>query len=143
DQIAARVAALRPSPLQINVDHEGEMDADLFQGCIHLSQNGLERSRFKDRPAMWIPSTSDIEHRLKETVFESRSSLGVESATSASASFSGPNRNQTDFVNTLIELLKRFPKHFHFFTGAGDVRAFRGLLHSEGVLSRIRFLGQT
>jgi glycosyltransferase involved in cell wall biosynthesis len=143
DQIASRVAALRPSPLQINVDHEGEMDADLFQGCIHLSQNGLERSRFKDRPAIWIPSTSDIENRLKETVFESRSSLGVESATSASASFSGPNRNQADFVNALIELLKRFPKHFHFFTGTGDVRAFRGLLHSEGVLSRIRFLGQT
>ena len=92
---------------------------------------------------MWIPSTSDIEQRLQETTFESPASLGIESASSVSASFSGPNRNQSDFVNVLIELLKRFPKHFHFFAGSGDVRAFRGLLHSEGVLPRIRFMGQT
>ena len=56
---------------------------------------------------MWIPSTSDIEQRLKETTFESRASLGIESASSVSASFSGPNRNQADFVNALIELLDR------------------------------------
>jgi glycosyltransferase involved in cell wall biosynthesis len=142
DQIAARVAGIKPAPLQVSVNHETGMDANLFDGFIHLSRNALERSRHGELPAVWIPATSDIVRRLQGSGFESRASLGVDAATSLSASFSGPTRDQTAFVNALIEILKRFPGHFHFFAGAGDVRAFRGLLHSEGVLSRIRFLGQ-
>src|SRR5207248_11103625 len=37
--------------------------------------------------------------------------------------------------------LHRFPKHFHIFAGAGNVRPIRAHLHSEGVLPRVRFLG--
>ena len=37
--------------------------------------------------------------------------------------------------------MRRFPKHFHIFAGAGNVRVVRSHLHSEGVLPRIRFLG--
>jgi glycosyltransferase involved in cell wall biosynthesis len=37
--------------------------------------------------------------------------------------------------------MNRFPKHFHLFAGAGNVRQIRSRLHSEGVLPRIRFLG--
>jgi glycosyltransferase involved in cell wall biosynthesis len=142
DQIATRVASIKPSPVQVNVNHGTGMVANLFDGVIHLHRNALQRSSHGAHTAMWIPATSDIERRLQTSGFESRASLGVGSATSLSASFSGPNRDQASFVNALIEILKRFPGHFHFFAGAGDVRAFRGQLHSEGVLSRIRFLGQ-
>jgi glycosyltransferase involved in cell wall biosynthesis len=50
-------------------------------------------------------------------------------------------RNQLEFVHVLIRIMQRFPSHFHLFAGIGEVRAIRGLLHSEGVLSRMRFLG--
>jgi glycosyltransferase involved in cell wall biosynthesis len=44
-------------------------------------------------------------------------------------------------VRALTEIMKRFPKHFHLFAGAGNVRSIRSVLHSEGVLPRVRFLG--
>ena len=74
-------------------------------------------------------------------IFETRESLGIASATTISASFSGPLRSQTEFVKVIIQLMHRFPSHFHLFVGTGEVRALRGLLHSEGVLPRMRFLG--
>jgi glycosyltransferase involved in cell wall biosynthesis len=37
--------------------------------------------------------------------------------------------------------MSRFPNHFHLFAGAGNVKSIRSALHSEGVLSRVRFLG--
>src|SRR5215467_14816700 len=37
--------------------------------------------------------------------------------------------------------MKRSPRHFHLFAGPGNVRAMRSQLHSEGVLPRVRFLG--
>ena len=40
-----------------------------------------------------------------------------------------------------MEILKRFPDHYHLFAGAGDVKAMRGQLHAANVLSRVRFLG--
>ncbi len=143
DQIAARVASLHPAPVQVNVNHDAEMDADLFDGFIHLSQNSLERSRFKARPSVWIPSSSDVEERIQSNLFQTRAGLGVDSASTVSASFSGLARDHSGFLKVLVELLKRFPSHFHFFAGASDVRAIRGMLHSEGVLSRLRFLGET
>jgi hypothetical protein len=49
--------------------------------------------------------------------------------------------SSSGYLRALAEILKRFPEHMHLFAGAGDIRAFRGFLHSEGVLTRIRFLG--
>src|SRR5262249_51220906 len=124
DQIAARVAAFCPAPVQVNVAHENVMYSNLFDGFIHLSQNSLERSRFLSQPAKWIPPSSDIEERMQTVAFESQESLAIDSASTVSASFSGPTRSQNMFVNVIVEILKRFPRHFHFFAGPADVRAF-------------------
>jgi len=143
DQIAARVAGLAAAPVQVSIVREPSVDANLFDGWAYLAQNGLARSRFAERLAQWIPPASDIESRLKTVAFENKHSLGIESASSVSATFSGPPRDQAaGFIKALIEILKRFPKHFHLFAGPVEVRAIRGMLHSEGVLPRVRFLGQ-
>lgn len=141
DQIAARVASQQPAPVQVSVSDGVEMAADLFDGFIHLSQNGLERTRFRHHPAMWIPPSSDVADRLRSSTFENRTSLGIASAETVSASFSSSSRGHAEFVKMMIELLKRFPLHYHFLAGAADVRAVRGALHAEGVLPRLRFLG--
>jgi glycosyltransferase involved in cell wall biosynthesis len=122
DQIAARVAVLRPAPVQIQVAPQPSAHAALFDGAIHF-------------PA------SDIEDRLRTATFETRESLGLPANVTVSASFSGPFRSQMDFVKSIIQLMQRFPSHVHLFAGAGEVRVFRSLLHSEGVLPRMRFLG--
>ncbi len=143
DQIAARVAALRVAPVQVNVAHDASIDANLFDGFVYLSQNNLERSRFGSHPGQWIPPSSDVETRMQTAGFESRESLAIDPLSTVSASFSGPTRGQSAFVNIIVEILKRFPRHFHFFAGPSDVRVFRGVFHSEGVLPRVRFLGPT
>jgi hypothetical protein len=142
EQITARVAALRPVPIQINVDHGSEMDADLFDRRIYLSQNALERTRFS-LPAEWIPMASDIEARLEMSEPVTRQSMGLESASTVSGTFGDLDKVAgTGYLRVLSEIMQRFPKHFHIFAGAGNVRGMRGLLHSEGVLPRVRFLGQ-
>ena len=142
EQITARVAAMRPAPIQINVNHGTEMDADLFDGYIHLSQGGLERTRFS-RPAEWIPPASDIETRLQMTEPVTRQSMGLESASTVSATFENLREVAgSGYLRALSEIMKRFPKHFHIFAGEGTVKSVRSHLHSEGVLPRIRFLGQ-
>src|SRR6185436_9556159 len=45
------------------------------------------------------------------------------------------------YLKVLTEIMKLFPKHFHLFAGAGNVKAIRSHLHSHGVLPRVRFLG--
>jgi hypothetical protein len=75
DQITARVAVRRPSPVQVSVNHDGEMDADLFDASIHLFRNSLYRTRFPDRLNRWIPPASDIESRLA-TVGSRMSDMG-------------------------------------------------------------------
>jgi hypothetical protein len=143
EQITARVAAMRPAPVQVNVNHGPEMDADLFDGFIHLSQNALANSRFPSHPAEWIPPASDIEARLQTVEPVTRQGMGLESASSVSATFGNlDSLPRGGYLKALAEILKRFPKHFHLFAGEGNVRAFRGVLHSEGVLPRVRFLGQ-
>jgi glycosyltransferase involved in cell wall biosynthesis len=68
--------------------------------------------------------------------------MGLESATSVSATFGNLYKvSGNAYLKILAELMKRWPRHFHLFAGAGDVKAIRGYLHSEGVLSRVRFLG--
>ena len=142
EQITARVAAFRPAPIQINVNHGSEMDADLFDGRIHLFQNALERTRFGARPSEWIPLASDAEDRLLANEPVSRQTMGLESAGSVSATFGNLYKvSGTGYLKALTEVMKRWPRHFHLFAGAGDVKVIRGFLHSEGVLPRVRFLG--
>jgi glycosyltransferase involved in cell wall biosynthesis len=143
DEIASLVASLRAAPVQVNVNRDVEMDAAvLFDGFIYFTQNALARSRFGSRPSVWIPPSSDIEKDLQSATFETRESLGLETASSVSATLSAPPHDRSiGFIRTVIEFLKRYPSHFHFLGGISNVRAIRGLLHSEGVLPRVRFLG--
>jgi len=142
EQITARVAALRPAPIQVNVNHGSEMDANLFDGHIHLFQNAMERTRFPSDAAERIPLASDIETRLKIAEPVTLQILGLESAGSVSATYGNLDKvSGSGYLRVLTEILKRFPKHFHLFAGAGNVKAIRSFLHSEGVLPRVRFLG--
>jgi glycosyltransferase involved in cell wall biosynthesis len=142
EQITARVASRRPAPIQVNVDHGSEMDADLFDGYIHLFHNALERTRIGNRHMEWIPLASDIEDRLKAHPPATRASLGIGEAKSVSATFGNLHKVAgAEYLAVLVEILKRFPDHYHLFAGAGDVKAIRGQLHSANVLSRVRFLG--
>ncbi len=144
EQITARVASFRPAPIQVNVNHGSEMAANLFDGCIHLFQNAIERTRFPERLSEWIPLASDIESRLHQADPVARQSLGLESASSVSGTFGNLYKvSEPGYIRVLIEILKRFPRHFHIFAGAGNVKALRGALHSAGVLPRVRFLGHT
>jgi hypothetical protein len=143
EQITARVAAMRPTPFQVNVNHESEMDADVFDGRIHLFQNAMERTQFSSGHAEWIPPASDIETRLQMCEPVSRQSMGLESATTISATYGSLDKVAgSGYLRVLSEIMKRFPKHFHLFAGAGKVKTIRPYLHSEGVLPRVRFLGQ-
>ncbi len=142
EQITSRVAAMRPVPFQVNVNHGSELDADLFDGHIHLFQNAMERTRFSTDTAESIPLASDIETRLQMTEPVTRQSLGLESASSVSGTYGNLYKVAgSAYLKVLTEILKRFPKHFHLFAGAGNVKAIRPFLHSEGVLPRVRFLG--
>jgi glycosyltransferase involved in cell wall biosynthesis len=142
EQITARVASRRPAPIQVNVNHGSEMDADLFDGYIHLFHNALERTRITNRHMEWIPLASDIEERLKAHPPATRASLGISEAKSVSATFGNLYKVAgAEYLAVLIEILKRFPDHYHLFAGAGDVKAIRSQLHSANVLPRVRFLG--
>jgi predicted O-linked N-acetylglucosamine transferase (SPINDLY family) len=142
DQISTRVAAMRTVPVQIQVNDGLGVDADLFDGQVHLSQNAMERSRFS-HPAEWIPYASDIETRLQFSTSVTRQEMGLESASTISATFTDlHNIAGSSYLRVLTEIMNRFPKHFHLFVGGGNVRAFRSQLHTAGVLPRIRFLGQ-
>jgi hypothetical protein len=143
EQITARVASLHPAPIQINVNHGSEMDADLFEGCIHFFKHAVERTRFKSKPAEWIPIASSVETRMAMVSPVTRQGIGLESAATVSATFGSLDKcSGAGYLRALTETLKRFPKHFHVFAGAGNVKAIRSHLHAEGVLSRVRFWGQ-
>jgi hypothetical protein len=142
EQITARVASMRPIPVQVNVIHDAEMDSNLFDGHIHLFEHAMQRARFSDS-AERIPPASDIDTRLQMIEPVTRQSIGLESASSISATFCNLQHVAgSDYLRILSEILKRFPKHFHLFAGPGSVKAVRSYLHSESVLPRVRFLGQ-
>jgi hypothetical protein len=141
EQITARVASTRPAPIQISVNHGADMDADLFDGRIHLFHNGKRRTRFSSGPAAWIPPASDINARLQVSEPVTRQGMGLESAGTVSATFGELHALSAGYMRVLSEIMKRFPKHFHLFAGAGNVKAIRAHLHGEGVLQRVRFLG--
>ena len=139
EQITARVAAGSPTPVQVHVNHEGEMDADLFDGRVHLFRDSLRRTRFSDRLNRWIPPASDIESRLAQ-VHSERTEIG--GATSISATLGTlPTISREPFLDSLREILRRFPKHIHLFAGIGDVRAARNYFRQAEVLPQVRFLG--
>jgi hypothetical protein len=141
EQITARVASMRVVPVQVNVNHGMEMDADLFDGRIHLFENGRRRTRFTCR-SEWIPPASDIQDRLKVTVPVTLHAMGLDSASSISATFGNLDWNSHSvYVRMVGEILNRFPDHVHLFGGTGNVKAIRSYLHGEGVLPRVRFLG--
>lgn len=143
DQITARVAAMRPAPVQVSVNHGSEMELGVFDGFIHLFENAMLRSRFSSHSVEWIPLASDIETRLQMSGPVTRQSLGLESATSVSATYGNLQKvGGSGYLRALTEIMRRFPKHFHLFAGAGNVKSIRSALHSEGVLPRVRFLGQ-
>src|SRR5688572_5969034 len=72
-----------------------------------------------------------------------RQSLGIAEGASVSATFADLSRIAADspYVLALTEILKGFPEHFHLFLGPGNVKGVRTRLHSEGVLTRVRFMG--
>jgi len=142
DEITARVASMRPTLIQVLVGHESETEADLFDGRIHLFEKAPQDTRFAGL-VKWIPPVSTIQVRLKQSEPITSQSIGLESAGSVSATFGDLHHvSSREFLSVLCEILKRFPKHFHLFAGAGNVRAIRPHLHNEGVLPRVRFLGQ-
>jgi hypothetical protein len=142
-QITARVASMRPARLQIGIGHDPNMGADLFDASVHLSENAMRRTQFST-PARCIFPASDIEARLQMIEPITRQSMGIESASSVSATFGDLHHaSGREYLGVLVEVLNRFPKHFHLFAGQGNVRTIRAFLHSEGVLPRVRFLGPT
>ena len=142
EQITARVAAFRPTAIQVNVAHGMEMDAALFDGYIHSTKHGLAFPHRSSALRDWIPPATDIAERLKECPSDLRHAMGLEAATTVSATI-GDLRSCSDtaYLNALTGLLTSFPNHFHLFAGSGDVKPVRGPLHAEGVLPRVRFLG--
>jgi len=141
EQITARVASLRPVPIQVNVNHGREMDADLFSGRIHLTESALKSSRFSGF-AEWIPPVSDIESRIRLSESVTLQTMGLGEASSVSATFGNLIHSAgREYLRALSEIMKRFPNHFHLFAGPGNVKVIRSFLHSEGVLPRVRFLG--
>jgi predicted O-linked N-acetylglucosamine transferase (SPINDLY family) len=94
-------------------------------------------------PVKWIPPGSDVEERLRMITPVTRAETGLESAGTISATFGNlQDAADTGYLYALSEIMKRFPEHFHLFAGSGNVRSIRAHLHSEGVLTRVRFLGQ-
>jgi hypothetical protein len=119
------------------------MDTDIFDGRIHGSKRALAQTRYPAKSASWIALASDIEKRMSAEAPIPRRSIGLDSAASVSATFGDLDQiSGSGYVNALIEILVRFPNHCHLFAGKGNVRAMRQSMHAEGVLPRVRFLGE-
>jgi hypothetical protein len=142
EQITARVAAFRPGPVQVNVAYGVQMDADLFDGFILQTNQGVAAGHHSTARRRWIPPASDIADRLAVCPPNMRQVMGLESATTVSATV-GDFQHMSDpkYLYVLTGILKAFPNHFHLFAGTGDVKTMRAALHEEGVLPRVRFLG--
>src|SRR5688572_21853632 len=142
EQITARVAAFRPGKIQVSVAHGIQMDADLFDGFIHLTRQGLAVGHHSTEPREWIPPASDIAERVRACPPDMRQLMGLESASTISATV-GDLKYASDpaYLYVLTGILKVFPNHFHVFAGTGEVKTVRAALHAEGVLPRVRFLG--
>jgi predicted O-linked N-acetylglucosamine transferase (SPINDLY family) len=142
EQITARVAAFRPAMLQLNVAHGTAIDADLFDGFIHLKKQSMGASHHSTEPRVWIPAPSDIAERVLMCPPDMRQAMGLGAAETVSATVGDLQLvSEPKYLYVVTGLLKVFPNHFHLFAGNGDVKAIRAALHAEGVLTRVRFLG--
>jgi glycosyltransferase involved in cell wall biosynthesis len=142
EQITARVAAFRPAMLQVNVAYGVGMDADLFNGFIHLKKQGISASHHSREPRVWIPARSDIAERVRACPPDMRHLMGLGKAETVSATLGDLQEvSEPKYLYAVTGLLKVFPNHYHLFAGSGDVKAIRAALHADGVLSRVRFLG--
>lgn len=117
------------------------MDAELFDGFVYQTQAEYGERLFPHSPAACVLPASDFQAHMNQAVFQTRQAIGIESAATVSVSFGDLPVGSLSFVKSIVGSLKSFSQHFHLFAGGGNVRAIRGLLHSEGVLSRVRFLG--
>jgi glycosyltransferase involved in cell wall biosynthesis len=143
EQITTRVAALRPVPVQINVNHAEEVEADLFTGFVHLFENGVRRTRFPSRPWRHIPLISDIEDRLAACTPETRQNLGIPSASTVSGTFGNLYKvSDRAYLQVVAKILNRFPAHFHIIGGSGDNVPLKEYFAKEGLLKRVLFLPQ-
>lgn len=147
EQITARVAAFRPTPIQVNVAYGAEMDPSLFDGYIHLTKQGLHSTRHVSEPREWIPPVSDIATRVLACPPNLRQAMGLESAETVSATLGDlQHLSKPEYLQALSGILNVFPNHYHLIAGSGDVKAMktiRAYLHDEGVLTRVRFIGGT
>jgi hypothetical protein len=147
EQITARVAAFRPTAIQVNVAYGVEMDPSLFDGYIHLTMQGLRSTRHASEPHEWIPPVSDIADRVRACPSSLRQMMGLESAATVSATLGDlQHLSKPEYLQALSGLLGAFPNHYHLIAGSGDVKTMktiRAYLHDEGSLSRVRFLGGT
>ena len=142
EQITARVAAFRAARLQVNVAYGMGMDADLFDGFIHLKKQGVVASHHSTEPRIWIPAPADIAERVRACPPDMRHAMGLGAAETVSATFCDLKQvSDPRYLYVGTGLLKAFPNHFHLFAGNGDVKGIRAGFHAEGVLSRVRFLG--
>ena len=141
EQITLRVAALHPTPIQVNVNHATEVDADLFDGFAHLFQNGLARARFEHRLSRWIPLISDIEDRLAAATPKTRADLDLETATTVSGTYGNLFKASPQYLDAVSAILHRFPNHYHVVAGSGDAAPIRSAFDAAGVISRVRLIG--
>jgi predicted O-linked N-acetylglucosamine transferase (SPINDLY family) len=142
EQITTRVAALRPARLQVNVNHAEEAAADLFDGFVHLFENGAQRTQFPFRPWRHIPLISDIEERLACCTPVTRHALGLDSAQTVSATFGNLYKvSDLTYLQAVAKILKRFPAHSHIIAGSGDNANIKEFFRNVGLLPRILFLG--
>jgi hypothetical protein len=91
------------------VNHGTEMDLNGFDGRIHLFHNAMERSRFQDEPAEWIPLASDVETRIQMSEPLTRQAMGLESASTISATFGDLYKvGGAEFLGALCEIMNTF-----------------------------------
>jgi hypothetical protein len=149
EQITAQVAALRPAPLQVNVNHDLEMDANLFDGAVHLFKDACEETRFRERLNHWIPPMSGVNPSGRYSGLRGgagspgarRTDLGA--FTTVSATFGeGETGADSGYLESLVEILRRSPTHLHLFVGSGNRRRARTYPHARDVLPQVRFLAQ-
>ncbi len=148
EQITAQVAALRPTPLQVNVNHDVEMDANLFDGAVHLFKDTFEETQFPDRLNRWIPPVSGVHSpgahpkpRAARSDGVRRADLGAFDTVSATFGV-GQTGSDEAYLQVLVEILQRLPTHLHLIVGSEDPRRTRTYLHARDVLPQVRFLGQ-
>jgi Glycosyl transferases group 1 len=141
--MTAVLAAGRLAPIQVNVNHRSDIAEDLFDGHIHLFRHAMHRTGVSSQLNEWIPMVSDVEARLRTAEPVTKHALGLDPASTVSATFGNlSDAASNGYLRMLSEILNRFPKHIHLFAGPGNVKGIRSFLHSEGILPRVRFLGQ-